>query len=92
MCGSERDCSHVTNSSLIRKLLDPHNQYSTPHPHAVQSNYLPTKGVLSQDMLSAGGLLNNGFTVYGTVGRGGDGIIGIYSAIHKTTQKGTKYI
>lgn len=74
-----------------RKPLDPHNQYSAPHPHAVQSNYLLTKGVLSQDMLSAGGLLNNGFTAYGTVGRGGDGITGIYSAIH-TTNTGTKYI
>lgn len=42
-------------------------------------------------MLSAGGLLNNGFTAYGTVGRGGDGITGIYSAIH-TTNTGTKYI
>lgn len=45
------------------------------------------KGVLSQDMLSAGGLLNNGFTAYGTVGRGGDGIIGIYSAIHTTKKE-----
>lgn len=35
-------------------------------------------------MLLAGGLLNNGFTEDGTVGKGGNGIIGIYSASHKT--------
>lgn len=74
--------SHLNNRE--RKLLDPPHQFSTPHPHVVQSNYLPTKGVLSQDMLLAGGLLNNGFTEYDTVGRGGDGIIGIYSASYTT--------
>lgn len=42
-------------------------------------------------MLLAGGLLNNGFTEYGTVGRGGDGIIGIYSASCTTQQEQSTY-
>lgn len=37
-------------------------------------------------MLLAGGLLNNGFTEHGTVGRGGDGIIVLYSASHTTNE------
>ncbi len=38
-------------------------------------------------MLLAGGLLNNGFTEYGTVGREGNGITGIYSASYKTKRE-----
>lgn len=42
-------------------------------------------------MLLAGGLLNNGFTEHGTVGREGDGIIGIYSASHTTKREQSTY-
>lgn len=73
-----------------RKLLDPPHRYSTAHPHAPQSNYLPTKGVLSQDMLLAGGILNNGFTDCDTVGKAGEGIMGIYSASYTATTKKSK--
>lgn len=68
-------------------MLDLPHRYSTPHPHAPQSNYLPTKGVLSQDMLLAAGILNNGFTDCARVGKAGDGIMGIYSASYTTNNK-----
>lgn len=41
-------------------------------------------------MLLAGGILNNGFTDCDTVGKEGDGIMGIYCASYTTTRKKSK--
>lgn len=77
-------CLRLKNTTKS-KLVDP--LPTNTLPHLLQSNYLPTKEVLSQDMLLAAGRSNNGFTECGTGGRIGNGIMGIYSASH-TAKRG----
>lgn len=76
----DRGC-HTWLTPVSKDWSNPTILHSSPPCGSIK--LLPTQRALSQDKLLAGGLLNDGFTDYDTVVKGGDGIRRIFSAIQK---------